>query len=391
MRIVGVVAEYNPFHLGHAYQLQAAREAAQADYVLAVMSGCFTQRGDAALLSPVARAEMALHSGADAVILLPALWSVRDAEHFALGSISLLASLGTDALSFGAENASAEKLEAAAQVLEESSDTLNRAVTAYLAQGMGYPAAMAKACEDLHPGFGSMLASPNNTLGICYLRALHRSGASMEVFPIQRKGDYHASDFDDTLSSATAVRSGILRGEWQRAYAAMPEECASLLRRESLAGHMHRPEALDQALLYRLRTMSAADYAALPGVSEGIDDRLRRAARQCSSKAALLDEVSTRRYPRARLNRLCAHALLGITQGDVEETPLPTAAVLLGFRKDATPLLSRLAQGTVPLVGRTSEYPAARWLDIEATAWDVWGLGCGMPAGGLYTRSVIKV
>ena len=391
MRIVGVVAEYNPFHLGHAYQLQAAREAAQADYVLAVMSGCFTQRGDAALLSPAIRAEMALRSGADAVILLPALWSVRDAEHFALGSVSLLAALGANALSFGAENASMEALDAAAQALESSSDALNQAVNVYLAQGMGYPSAVAKACEDLHPGVGSMLASPNNTLGICYLRALHRLGASMEVFPIQRKGDYHASDFSKQMPSATAVRSGIFRGEWQRAYAAMPETCASLLRREGLAGHIHRPDALDQALLYRLRTMTTDDYATLPGVSEGIDDRLRRAARQCSTKASLLDETSTRRYPRARLNRLCTHALLGVTQRDVEETPLPTAAILLGFRKDAAPLLSRLAQGTVPLVGRASEYPATRWVDIEATAWDVWGLGCGMPAGGLYTRSVIKV
>ncbi|MDO4837581.1 MAG: nucleotidyltransferase family protein [Clostridia bacterium] len=391
MRIVGVVAEYNPLHRGHAYQLQAAREAAKADYVLAVMSGCFTQRGDAALLSPVTRAEMALCSGADAVILLPALWSVRDAEHFALGSVSLLAALGADALSFGAENASAEALTTAAQVLETSSDALNRAVNVYLAQGLGYPSAMAKACEDLHPGVGSMLASPNNTLGICYLRALRRLGTSMEVFPIQRKGDYHASDFSEQMPSATAVRSGILRGAWQRAYAAMPEACASLLRQESLAGHIHRPDALDHALMYRLRTMTAADYGALPGISEGIDDRLHRAARQCCTKVALLDEASTRRYPRARLNRLCAHALLGVTQQDVEETPLPTAALLLGFRRDAAPLLSRLAQGTVPLVGRASEYPAARWLDIEAAAWDVWGLGCGMPAGGLYTRSVVKV
>lgn len=391
MRIVGVVAEYNPFHRGHAYQLQAAREAAQADYVLAVVSGCFTQRGDAALLSPVLRAEMALRCGADAVILLPALWSVQDAEHFALGSVSLLAALGADALSFGAENASTEALEAAAQVLETSSDALHHAVNAYLAQGLGYPSALSKACEDLHPGVGSMLASPNNTLGICYLRALHRLGTSMEVFPIQRKGDYHASDFSEQMPSATAVRSGVLRGEWQRAYDAMPEACAALLRREGLAGHIHRPDALDDALLYRLRTMTAADYAALPGVSEGIDDRLRHAARQCRTKAALLDQAGTRRYPQARLNRMCIHALLGVTQRDVEETPLPPAAVLLGFRKDATPLLSRLAQGTVSLVGRASEYPAGRWLDIEATAWDVWGLGCGMPAGGLYTRSVVKV
>lgn len=102
MRVLGVIAEYNPFHRGHAYHLTQARRAARADYVVAVMSGCFTQRGDAAMLSPGDRARMALYCGADAVFALPAVWAVRDAEHFALGGVALLDGLGVDAISFGA-------------------------------------------------------------------------------------------------------------------------------------------------------------------------------------------------------------------------------------------------------------------------------------------------
>ena len=117
MRVVGVVAEYNPFHRGHAHHLQTARRLAGADAVVAVMSGCFVQRGDAALLSPGVRARMALSAGADAVILLPCLWSVRDAEHFALGGVSLLSSLGVDAISFGAETADKACLRQAAHLL----------------------------------------------------------------------------------------------------------------------------------------------------------------------------------------------------------------------------------------------------------------------------------
>ena len=134
MRIVGVVAEYNPFHLGHAHQLRQAREAAHADAVVAVMSGCFVQRGDAAIVSPAVRAAMALQNGADAVILLPALWSVRDAEHFALGGVHLLTGLGCDALSFGAETADLPLLQAAVDALE--SPDLPAAIQPHLSAGL---------------------------------------------------------------------------------------------------------------------------------------------------------------------------------------------------------------------------------------------------------------
>ena len=175
MRIVGVIAEYNPFHSGHAHQLRQAREAAHADAVVAVMSGCFVQRGDAAIVSPAIRAKMALLNGADAVILLPALWSVRDAEHFALGGVHLLTGLGCDALSFGAETADLPMLQAAVDALE--SPDLPAAIQPHLSAGLPYPAALSAAMAEVAPAAARVLQSPNNTLGVCYLRALRRLGA----------------------------------------------------------------------------------------------------------------------------------------------------------------------------------------------------------------------
>ena len=142
MRTLGVIAEYDPFHLGHAHQLAEARARSGADRVIAVMSGCFTQRGEAALLSPDARASMALSCGADAVFLLPAMWSLRDAEHFALGGVRLLQLLGCDAISFGCEHADLPLLQRTALALESPSPAMLAATHSRLDAGMPYPRAV---------------------------------------------------------------------------------------------------------------------------------------------------------------------------------------------------------------------------------------------------------
>ena len=384
MRIVGVIAEYNPFHSGHAHQLRQAREAAHADAVVAVMSGCFVQRGDAAIVSPAIRAKMALQNGADAVILLPALWSVRDAEHFALGGVHLLTGLGCDALSFGAETADLPLLRAAVDALE--SPDLPAAIQPHLSAGLPYPAALSAAMAEVAPAAARVLQSPNNTLGVCYLRALRRLGASTDVYPIARASDYHASAIGDGFSSATAIRSAILRGDWSSAYSAMPGSAADLLENQALENHLHRPEALDTLLLARLRLMDEADYAALPDISEGIERRLRRFADTARTRDSLLQAAKTRRYPYARLSRLATHALLGVTQAVVDSNPLPPAAFLLGFRRGCEPLLSHLAQGAIPLVSSAAQCgKGAAWAQVERRAWGLWALGAGVD-GDMWQR-----
>lgn len=390
MRVVGVIAEYNPFHLGHAHHLAEARRLSGADAVVVVMSSVFTQRGDAALLSPADRAKMALSAGADAAFALPAAWAVRDAEHFALGGVSILAGLGCDAISFGTEDTDLTALQTAARLLETPDEAFSAAVRAQMDAGLPYPAALSAAMKAAQPGCGSLLGSPNSTLAVCYLRALLRLNTSMEVIPVQRLGGYHDSALGDTLPSATALRGAIQRGDWAKVRSAMPEEAYRILRQAAEEGRLHRPEALDSALLYRLRTMSASEYAALPDASEGIENRLAAAAEEAHSREALLQAAKTRRYPYARLSRMAAHALLGMTGASLQAEPLPQATWLLGFRKEKQALFTHFREhGTLPILGKAADADRSTpWFAAECKAYDVWSLGAGLPAGLALTQGV---
>ena len=390
MRVVGVVAEYNPFHLGHAHHLAEARRLAKADAVVVVMSSVFTQRGDAAILSPADRARMALASGADAVFALPAMWAVRDAEHFALGSVAILNGLGCDAISFGTETVDISLLKQTALMLEQPDANFSTEVQAQLEKGLSHPAALSAAMEARQPGCGALLENPNSTLAVCYLRSLLRLNANMEVIPVQRIGGYHDSSLEAPLPSATALRGAILRGDWPSVRTAMPDAAYVILRKAAEEGPIHRPSALDTALLYRLRTMSAAEYAALPNVAEGIENRLAAAAESSLTREDLLQTAKTRRYPYARLSRLATHAFLGFTGDFLESTPLPDAAMLLGFRKDQRQLFTHFKEkGALPIISKAADADrTSPWFQAEMHAYDIWALGAGLPAGMLLTQGI---
>lgn len=390
MRIVGVIAEYNPFHLGHAHHLAQARQLAKADAVVVVMSSVFTQRGEAALLSPADRAQMALASGADAVFALPAAWAVRDAEHFALGGVSILAGLGCDAISFGTENIDLSALRTAAHLLESPDDAFSSAVRARMDAGLPYPAALAAAMDEVRPGCGTLLANPNSTLAVCYLRALNRLKVTMDVIPVQRIGGYHDSALGNTLPSATALRGAILRGDWTRVQAAMPQEAYAVVRQAAASSRLHIPDALDHALLYRLRTMHADEYTSLPDASEGIENRLAAAAESARSREELLQIAKTRRYPYARLSRMATHALLGLKNDALRAEPLPQAAWLLGFRKEKQALFTHFKEhGTLPILSKAADADRnAPWFAAECNAYNIWSLGANQPAGLAITQGV---
>lgn len=390
MTTVGVIAEYNPFHPGHAYQLQEARRLAGANCVVVVMSSCFCQRGDASVLASSVRARMALQQGADAVFALPACWAVRDAEHFALGGVRLLQLLGVDAISFGAETAELPLLQRAAHLLE-APDALADALHPFMRAGMPYPAALSAAMDADTPGLGGLIASPNNTLAVCYLRAIQRLHAAMQPLPVARRGDYHATTVE-AMPSATALRGALHRGDWASLKRSLIADTFTLLRQEAADGRIHRADALDQALIYRLRTMPADAWKQLPDLSEGIEDRLRNAAMTASSREELLQAAKTRRYPYARLSRLCTHALLGMTQAQLDAEPLPDTLWLLGFSDAALPLLRSLKQQGVNVISKASTAAiAADWFRTELLAYDLWALGCGLPAGLAMQQGVVRV
>ena len=382
MSVLGIVAEYDPFHNGHLRHLRSAMDAVSPSAVLAAVSGPFKQRGGLALLSPFARAECALASGVDAVFALPVLWTVRDAEHYALGAVSLLSSLGATHLAFGAETADLPLLQRTADLLEDSPLRLQDALHAALAEGKGYPSAVAEAAGACIPESRSLLNQANNILAVCYLRAVRRLGVPLVPVVIPRSGAYHADRIDIISPSASAVRNSLRRGNWD-ALSALPEVSVSAVRSAFLARQVPDPARFSVLLLGALRAMSPAQASCLPDCTEGLDAALLKAAASAGSGEELLAALTTRRYSAARISRLCAHALLGVTRDRLEHLQLPSAVLLLGIKKNPS-LTGSWKSGPVRVLS------AAKWQEqadlLDLAAWRLWSLACGLPASWLFTQ-----
>lgn len=385
--VAGVICEYNPFHRGHARQFELIRQKLPGAAIVCVMSGPFTQRGMPALYAPAQRAEAALRAGADVVLELPALFALREAEHFALGGVAILNALGfVTHISFGCETEDLPLLEAAAQVLQLQEEPFRLALKSHLRRGLSFAAAQGKALAQALCVEPDVLASPNNALGISYLRALGRLGSPLRPLPVLREGSYHETALGPDLGypSATAVRAALAAGKWEEAKAACGYEHRGLPR--------HPEESLDSLLLYLLRAMDPAQLAALPDCTEGLQHRLYAACRKAVSRRELLGMLKTKRYTHARLSRLCCHGLLGITARLQRENPLPAYVRLLGFYRQSGELLSGLRQSGIPIIAKAADGPAADpAYRLDARAYDLWALGAGQPAGLMYRQGVAVV
>lgn len=383
MSILGIVAEYNPFHNGHLHHLSSAVSALSPSAVLVALSGPFTQRGEPALLSPFARADCALSAGADAVFALPVLWTVRDAEHYAMGAVSLLSSLGATHLAFGAETADLSLLQQTADLLENPPLSMKKALHDSLSEGKGYPAALAEAAGDCLPQSGALLRHPNNILAVCYLRAIRRLGLCLRPFVVSRKGSYHSGTVEAGFPSASALRDSLRRGAWQSVLPALPHASSAAVRSAFLSMEKPDPRKLDALLISRLRSMTAEDAARLPDCSEGLEFALLKAASHANSREELISALSSRRYPEARISRICAYALLNTTRDQLSSLSMPDSVLLLGLKKNPS-LTGSWKNHSVKILDAAKWQHRAHPADLEA--WRLWSLSCGLPASALFSR-----
>ena len=390
MKIAGVIAEYNPFHSGHEWHLAETRRRTGCDFVVVCMAGSYVQRGEAACLSKWARAEAALRCGADAVFELPALFAVRSADAFARGGVGVLDGLGVDALSFGCETTRLQTIEALAELREQEPEALSDAVRRGLAEGKSHARARGEAVAAMLGMEPEALNAPNLVLAAEYVRQLRRRSSAMEIAVVPRAGDYHDADVRAPFASATAVRAALAEGRKEEALAAVPEAAREILSR---AGSMHAP---DDLLLWRLRQTSEAELSALPGVAEGLERRILRCASGASTREELLDALKCKRYTRARLSRILACALLGLTNALAERHPEPEYARLMGMRRDARPLLSELKRrAKLPILSDPVRLQSDECFRLECRATDLRALQCDDPserrAGQELTRKFVMV
>lgn len=395
-KLAGIIAEYDPFHNGHAWQLQQAK-ALGAQRVAVAMSCGLTQRGALPLLPESVRVQAALTCGADLVFALPAPYACSGAECFARAGVQLLAAAGCDALVFGAETPDAALLMEAARVL--SGAEYRTALKARLAAGSrSFAAARQAAVEAVCPGTGlaALLDKPNNNLAVEYCKAILELGASLVPIPLPRQGAGHGQALTKTggqFASASALRTLWQSGGADAAAPYVPAEVLPLYREAFAAGRYTDPAAAQrcQLALLRSRCAGTAPFAQVRGISEGLEHRLEAAVRSSTTHAELLDSLTTVRYPRARMRRLAMDAALGYS-ADVFPA-LPPYLHLLGAQKDALPLLKAAALPVSHSLARLAEQsvPCRAVVDAQLRACD-FGALCRKkpePMGGALRQKII--
>ena len=360
---VGIICEYNPLHLGHKKQIDRIRAAfGEETCIVCAMSGNFVQRGMPAIIDKSVRAKAALLCGADLVLELPVTVALSSAEGFAAGGVSILGKL-CDYLCFGAETEDPAALTEAAQAL--LSQDFPPLLRARLDTGKSFPAARQEALAQLGIS-GELLCQPNNILGIEYCKAILSQGCAMKPFLIHREGSYHAEIADQENPSATAVRKLMLEAyNWKPR---VPKQCRDVFEDAPL----HCLAAGERAVLYRLRTMTDAEFEALPYGSEGLWRKFMHACRKEASLEAIIAATKSKRYTRTRIDRMVMCAFLGITKDDLE-TEIPYTRVLAFSDRGRSLLRQAKKELSFVNTGERTDHP--HW-QLEQRCGSLYGLFC---------------
>ncbi len=382
MRVVGIIAEYNPLHNGHIYHMEESKKQADSEFCIVAMSGNFVQRGEPACSDKFTRAEWAVMGGADVVVEIPTVYAVASAERFAEGAVKTLAATGvvTD-LAFGVETEDVNALYHLADLLDREPANLRVYLLHHLKQGKSFPRAQYDALSDLGVPSDELaiLQQPNNILALEYLKSIRRFAPEIRPLPIQRIGNkYNSTVLTGKLSSATAIREALLGGD-ESVYDTMPMSVAAAMRFDE-----QFPVTFDRfgsMLLYRLRTMSLEELKALPDVAEGFEQVLYRAVRQATDLPSLLDMIKSKRYTLARCKRILVSALLHIPAGMTDALGDSLAEMylhVLGLKRVGRGLLAAMASHALaPVILRHSDLSncseiARASLAIDALSTDLY-------------------
>lgn len=390
MKVTGIIAEYNPFHNGHAYQIQKAKEKSHADYIIVAMSGNYVQRGAPALLDKFSRTFAALNNGADFVFEIPSLWASASAEYFAAAGISLFHALGcVDTVSFGCETTDAALMTRTARLLSQEPPEYASFLSEYLKQGFPFPAAREKAVisyftrqkEDLSvTDLSALLHEPNNILALEYMKYLIKNNLPITPLPILRQGcGYHDTNTGEDFCSATAIRTLCLQPRTKESeqeclnqrklntiFRYVPKETAKLLLHPDAC--FLTENDFSAMLYYKLLSEKEKGFAEYADSSLELSNRICRCLSDFRDYESFCKLLKSREVTYTRISRLLLHILLNHRQSDYIRTKEPTYIPylrLLGFRKDAAPLFTEIKKHAfVPMVSK----PAGDVFSLNKTA-----------------------
>ncbi len=382
MKLTAIISEYNPFHNGHKYLIQKSRENGST-HIIAIMGGNFLQRGNCAVLDKYNRAKAAVLGGVDLVIELPQIYAAASAEKFAFGAVQTLDKCGcVDELAFGAECGDISMLKRAVNIITQSGE-VETLCKQYLKQGYSHPRAMQAAVEDVSQSsdnISDILRNPNNTLAIEYIKALDNINSNINPFAVERVGAMHGSmQTDNEFASASAVREMILKGD--SSYKKfIPNTTAEIISDCITLGECPGEyKNNSRGIMTVLRSMTAEDFANIPDVTEGLENRLVKAVRENNSVSDIIAAVKCKRYTHARLSRIIACAYLGITK-DISSLE-PKYIRVLAFNDRGTEILKLMKKSaSLPVIMSPAkdmkklDDMGKKIFEIDLRASDLYGL-----------------
>lgn len=396
MKTIGIITEYNPFHNGHLYHLFKAKEMTEADYVIAIMSGNFLQRGEPAIINKWSRTKMALYAGVDLIIELPFVFSTQDANGFSFGAVKLLDSLQmVDYLCFGCETDNLDTLYSISNFLHIEPQKYKDLIIYNSKKGFEFPKTRSQALCEYHRKFGidglekispldlrKLLKYPNNILALEYIKHLLNLKSKIQPVAIKRIGaGYHQKNITGNISSATSIRNEILNNLRSpktdlfmlndKIKSTIPSSVFPVLERE--LREERGPITLNsyrQFILATLRKMPLEDISRIQGVTEGLENRIKEASLKSYTVDQLINSIKTRRYTRTKIQRIILHLMMNLSKKDVKifNRCGPLYARILGFSKKGKTLLRTIKKNSsTPLVSKLSNYlrQTASWENIN--------------------------
>lgn len=355
-KVLGIIAEYNPFHNGHLFHLNESKKLTGASYTVAIMSGNFTQRGNTSIIDKWSKAKSAIECGVDLVIELPVLYSISSAENFAEGAVKILDSLKVvDYVSFGAETADINLLNTIADVLHEEPKEYKSLLSDELKKGISYPKARENALmmylNDINK-YSNVISSPNNILGIEYLKALKKYNSIIQPIALPRHESGHNDlNYHGNIASSTAIRNITKNNGFDILRKLMPEPSYTNLVENIKIGHVVPDlSVFEKEIIFNLRKMSTYEISQLPDVSEGLEFAIKNAANSCNSIVDFLNIIKSKRYTSTRIQRILLYSLLGITKKDIAlSKKIQPYIRVLGFNKKGKYLISEVAKANPKL------------------------------------------
>lgn len=406
-RVLGIIAEYNPFHNGHLYHLQKSIEETGCDYVIAIISGNFVQRGNSSVINKWKKAEMALKSGVNLVIELPSIYSISSAENFAFGAIKILNELKiVKSVSFGTETGDMAALNNIANLLIQEPKEYQYILQEELKMGVSFPKAreiaVLKVFND-NRRYGNIMSSPNNILAIEYLKSIKRLKSFIKPHLVKRERVFYNDDaVVDDFASATAIRRLLSRNQTEDLSRVLPKSSYEILMEELKKQNVVLDIAkYEKEIIYNLRNMSLKQIQNIPDVSEGLEHAIKNAVGSCNNLPELLNMIKSKRYTGTRLQRILICSLLGITKKNMENSKKIRPYVrILGMDEKGKQLLSKITKANPKLDIITSVKKFTEnnhnklikeMLDIDIKATDIYTLAYGMNsfAGLDYTNKIV--